>query len=81
MAPYTTIQITPQTRGRLERLKAYRRETYEEIIGKLLSLVPEGDEEGTYRPEFRASLLRGMLDIRNGRTLSHAEVKKRLGLK
>jgi len=81
MAAFTTIQITPQTRGKLESLKAYRRETYEEVLNRLLQLVPEGDDEGLYRPEFKASLLRGMLDIKQGRTFSHAEVKKRLGLK
>ncbi|MCX6777911.1 MAG: hypothetical protein NT157_03420 [Candidatus Micrarchaeota archaeon] len=78
---YTTIQITPRTRNRLETLKGFRRETYEEVVSRLLDLVPEGDEEGAYRPEFRASVLRGMLDIKNGRVTPHAQLKKRLGLK
>jgi hypothetical protein len=79
MSEFTTIQITPQTRGRLESLKAYRRETYEEVLSKLLNLVPESDDEGAFRPEFRSSLLRGMLDIKNGRTHTQSEMKKRLG--
>ncbi len=81
MAAYTTIQITPQTRGKLERLKSFKRETYEDVLSRLLSLVPEGDEEGIFTQEFRSSLLRGMLDIKQGHTFSHSDVKKRLGLK
>lgn len=80
MVNYTTIQVTPSTRDALEKLKSFKRESYEEVLLKLLELVPVGDDEGTFRPEFRASLLRGMLDDKNGRTYSHEEVKKKLGL-
>ncbi|MEW5955597.1 MAG: hypothetical protein AB1626_03620 [Candidatus Micrarchaeota archaeon] len=76
---YTSIQINPNTRERLARLKA-QRETYDELLNALLDLVPEGDEEGKYSPEFRASLLRGLADIRRGRTHSLEDVRKELGL-
>ncbi len=77
---YTTIQISKVTREKLSRLKPYKRATYDETIEALISLIPEGDEEGNYTEEFRASLLRGLFDIRTGRTYSSSEVKKRLGL-
>lgn len=77
---YTTIRISRATREKLSRLKPYKRATYDETIEALISLIPEGDEEGKYTEEFRTSLLRGMLDIRRGRTYSSSEVKKRLGL-
>lgn len=76
----TTIQISKTTRARLNKLKFYKRATYDEIIGALIELIPEGDEEGEYAEEFRASLLRSLLDIRNGRTYNAAEVRKNLGL-
>ncbi len=77
---YTTIQISKATREKLSRLKPYRRATYDETIEALISLIPGGDEEGNYTEEFRTSLLRGLLDIRAGRTYSSSEVRKRLGL-
>lgn len=76
----TTIQLTEATRERLARLKARPRETYEEVLNRLLSLVPEGDDEGLYTQAFRVGLLDAMLDVREGRLVDHARVKRRLGL-
>lgn len=76
----TTIQLSPETRGKLARLKASPRETYEEVLNKLLALVPEGDEEGRYTQSFRVGLLDARLDIREGRVIGHERVKRRLGL-
>ena len=76
----TTIQLTEATRERLARLKARPRETYEEVLNRLLSLVPEGDDAGLYTQAFRVGLLDAMLDVREGRLVDHARVKRRLGL-
>ena len=77
---YTSIQLLPDTRKRLTRLKAGSRETYDTLINKLLELVPERDEEGEYTDEFRFELLNAKLDLNRGKTFSHSEVKKSLGL-
>lgn len=77
---YTTIQIDKGTRARLTRMRLYPRQTYDELLNGLLDLVPRGDEEGEYTDAFRSSLLRGLLDIRAGRTRSSAQVRKRLGI-
>jgi len=76
---YTTIQINKITREKLNRLKPYRKATYDEIIEALIDLVPDGDEEGKYTSEFKASLLRGLLDIKHGRIHSHEEIKRIIG--
>ena len=76
----TTIQVTPATRQRLAALKGTPRETYDELLNKLLDLVPTGDEEGAYRGAFRIGLLNARLDIRAGRTIGHNELKRRLSL-
>lgn len=76
----TTIQLASATREKLAKLKSSTRETYDELINKLLALVPEGDEEGTYTQAFRLGLLRARLDVKEGRVISHEEVKRRLGL-
>ena len=76
LAMATTIQLRSETRDRLARLKSTSRETYNEVLNKLLALVPEGDEEGLYTQSFRASLLSARLDFKEGRLVDHERVKK-----
>jgi len=75
----TTIQLTPATRQRLSALKGSPRETYDELLNKLISLVPAGDDEGLYSDSFRIGLLSARMGIREGRLTEHEVVKKRLG--
>lgn len=77
---YTTIQISRATREKLNGLRAYKRMTYDELLNALMSLIPEGDEEGIYTDDFRASLLRSLLDIKEKKTYTSEEVKKQLGI-
>lgn len=76
----TSIQIDAKTRERLARLKLNPRETYDELLNKLMSLIPEGDDEGRYTDAFRASLLSARLDTVAGRTVPLERVKRELGL-
>ena len=76
----TTIQISEDTRDKLTRLKSSPRETYDDLLNKLLALVPEGDEEGKYTQAFRVGLLEARLDVKEGRLTPLREAKKRLGL-
>lgn len=76
----TTIQLDTSTRQALTALKSSPRETYDELIRKLVSLIPTGDDEGEYTDSFRAGLLQARLDVMAGRTISHEDLKKRLGL-
>lgn len=78
--PYTTIQIEKNTRSRLQRLKMGKRETYDEIINALMDLIPTGDDEGDYTPEFKNSILKGLIDIKKGRVYTLEQVEKKLGL-
>jgi hypothetical protein len=78
---YTSIQILPYTRIKLASLKSSERETYDQILNKLMQLVPEGDDEGKYAEDFRIGLLNAKLDLRHGRAISHADLKRKLGLK
>ena len=39
MPPITTIQVEKSTRKHLERFRQYRRETFDEIINKLIKLA------------------------------------------
>jgi hypothetical protein len=76
----TTIQLSSSTRQKLAALKTTPRETYDELLNKLIALVPEGDDEGLYTDAFRIGLLSARLDLRTRRVTDHDLVKKRLGL-
>ncbi len=80
MAKNTTIQIGKDTKSKLESLKEYKRETFDEVIEKLLALVPEGDEEGKYTDEFRAGLLDSLFEAKSGKGIPLKQVEKELGL-
>jgi len=76
----TTIQVSVSTRDRLAHLKSDPRETYDELLLKLMALIPEGDEEGQFTEAFRVGLLNARLDVRRGRLTDHAKVRQQLGL-
>ncbi|MFA5357830.1 MAG: hypothetical protein WC308_02810 [archaeon] len=77
---YTTVRVAETTRARIESLKEYRRESIDDVLNKLLALVPEGDEEGKYTSEFRAGLLESLAESKAGKTVPLEKVKKELGL-
>lgn len=54
--------------------------TYDELLNALISLIPEGEEEGVYNDDFRASLLRSLIDVKEKKTQPIEEVKKQLGI-
>ncbi len=77
---YTSIQINPKTREKLAELKSGPRETYDELLNKLLALVPTEDDEGEFLDEFRVGLLNARLETLQGKTVSHKRAKELLGL-
>jgi hypothetical protein len=71
----SSIQIDISTREKLRRLKMNSNETYDEVLNKLISLVPSGDDEGTYTDAFRSGLLLAKCDSITGRVVNHSTVK------
>lgn len=70
----TTIQVSEQLKRRLDELKLYPRESYEDVIWDLLEANMELSEE------MKKELERAYKDIEEGKIYSHEEVKKELGL-
>ena len=66
----TTIQISDQVKIVLDRMKMMERETYNEVIERML----EDDLE------LNAKTKQEIEEAKKGKSISHAEVKKRLGL-
>lgn len=71
----TTIQIDKKVRDRLKELKIHPKESYNEVVARLIDLRTD---EGELSDETIKDIERSLEDIRAGRTLSMGEVKKRL---
>jgi predicted transcriptional regulator len=70
----TTIQISDNTRGILEKMKMFERETYNEIIERMIEDEKEVNEKTRKEIEERRK------EGKAGKIISHEEVKKRFRL-
>ena len=66
----TTIQISDSVKAVLDRMKMIERETYNDIIERMIEDDLELNEKTKKEIE----------EARKGKSISHSEVKKRLGL-
>jgi predicted CopG family antitoxin len=66
----TTIQVSDEVKKALDKMKIYGRETYSDIIEVMLEDNLELNEKTKKEIE----------GARKGKSISHAEVKKRFGL-
>ncbi len=73
----TTIQIRQDTLGKLKYFKQFEKESYDEIINKLIEAV----EEGELRDEAIKGIGRGLIDVREGRTKPINELAKEMKIK
>ena len=66
----TTIQISDNVKSVLDRMKMIERETYNDVIERMIEDDLELNEKTKIEIE----------EARKGKSISHAEVKKRFGL-
>jgi predicted transcriptional regulator len=66
----TTIQVSDNIKHVLDRMKLFNRETYNEIIERMIEDDFELNEKTKKEIE----------EARKGKSVSHEEVKRRLGL-
>ena len=83
----TTIQIDERVKAKLDELKIHHRESYNELISRLIvSSSPEvSDRESLIEtleilsdPEMMKGIARGIKDFKEGRTKPLREIKKEL---
>ncbi len=72
----TTIKITPGVKHRLDRLRRFPRESYNEIISRL---TMENEDEGITEEDI-LDIEEALEDIKAGRVYSTARLKEKLGL-
>ncbi|AKB49197.1 MAG TPA: hypothetical protein PLC35_07635 [Methanosarcina vacuolata] len=73
MAETTTIQVKQSTKEALEKMKIYKRETYNEVLERLLEEVQELNEETKKEIELARKA------VEEGRYITHEDLKKELG--
>ena len=73
----TTVQVKVQTLERLKFFKESSKESYDEIINKVLDEV----EEGELTDDAIADIKVGLREIREGKGKPIEEIAKELGLK
>mgnify|MGYP001562122190 CR=1 FL=1 len=70
----TTIQVEENIRDVLTHLKIHTRETYNDVLGRLIEDMQELNEET------KKDIQKAIKEFESGHYKTHAEVKKALGL-
>ncbi len=69
----TTIQITKSVKTRLDRMKLFERETYNDLLERILEDLQELNEET------KREIERSLSEIKSGRYKRHEELGKEMG--
>lgn len=77
---YTSIQISPETRAKLSKFKEYTRETYDEVLNKLMSIAELARDEGRLGDEALEDIAEAKRQYASGKTFSTKEVLEKLGV-
>ena len=70
----TTIQISDDVKNVLDKMRIFQRETYNELIMNML------EDNMRINEKTKKELDEARKEIKLGKTISHEEVKRRLGL-
>ena len=80
MENITTVAVHRSTLSRLKGFREYGRESYDETINKLMSMVSmaKSDSDGELNVETKREIEQGRREIREGKGISTKELMKRL---
>lgn len=83
----TTIQLDESVKRKLDSLKIHRRETYNELIRRIIRNYSDVDKESLIEtieimsdPETMRNIAEGLEDYRQGKFKTLEQVEKELGL-
>ena len=76
----TTIKLHAKTKRQLDKWREYRRESYDDVIQKLVHIAETAREEPELSKEAVEAIEAARARARAGKFLSSDEVRKRLGL-
>lgn len=80
MSEYTTILLQKKTREKLGSLKDYSRESYDEVINKLITVFEKLKSEGELNEETKKDIDTARKQIKQGKGISTKELVEQLGL-
>lgn len=75
----TSIQLDNKTKARLEKMKAFPKESYDDVVNRLLNVAK--DDEGILSKHTIKNIEKSLAEIKAGNVISHKDVKQKLGLK
>ena len=78
MVKTTTIQVSQTTRQRLENMKDFARETYEDVINKLIDILVE--EQMELSEQTKKDIEEARKEFKKGKYVTEEEMRRRLGL-
>jgi len=80
VADLTTIQIKKKTRAKLEKFKSYKRETFDELVNKLIQVAEIVENEPELKQEVIEEMDAAQKELNSGKWLSTAALAKKLGV-
>ncbi len=83
----TTIQVDEKVKKQLDKLKVHNRETYNELLERLIDVYGAGDKESLIEtievlsnPQTMRAIAQGLEEYRRGEYITLEELKKELNL-
>ena len=73
----TTIKVSGKVKARLDKLKNYGRETYNDVIQRLMNIV---DNDEPLNDNELKQIVASLEDVRKGRVMTLEEAEKKWGL-
>jgi len=78
MPNFTTVQLTKATREHLEEFKIYPRETYEEIIRRLVQIQEEAAKEPKLKKEVLKEIEEAKKEVSQNKVFSTEQLIKEI---
>jgi predicted CopG family antitoxin len=74
----TSIQLENKTKIRLDKMKTFPKESYNDVVKRLLNVAE--DDEGILSNQTIKDLEKALAEVKSGKTLPHSQVKRKYGL-
>ena len=75
----TSIQIEKETKKRLDEFKNHPRETYNEVLARMIHMLSQQNKE-ELSPQTIKNIRKSLNDIEKGKVYALEQVEKELGL-
>ncbi len=80
MSNYTTLLVHKETRDKLASLREYARESYEEVINKLITVYEKLRAEGELKEEVKKDVETARTQIKARKGMTTRELMVELGI-